>query len=104
MATKITPEKIKEINELYYKLRVKKRVAEAMGISPSTVSKYIIPGYIPETERVIPAFDKEPLGCAALANSIKESDRAAAQVFAELCELTDEEWDELDVLQKEVMI
>ena len=104
MATKITPDKIKEINELYLELKVKKRVAEIMNISPSTVSKYIIPGYVSQKDKPVYKYDKSPSGCAALANNINESNQLAAQLFAELCELTDEEWDELDVLQKEVLI
>ena len=35
MAARITPEKIEMINELYAQCGVKKRVAEALGISPS---------------------------------------------------------------------
>ena len=44
--TKITDEVIEQINELYCELKVKSHVAKALGISASTVSKYIVPNYV----------------------------------------------------------
>ena len=104
MAARITPEKIEMINELYAQCGVKKRVAEALGISPSTVSKYIIAGYIPKDKREIITFDKQPLGCEKFAKYIKESGLSPAKAFAEGCVLTLEEKEELKILQKEIMI
>ena len=34
-----------KINELYLELGVQKKVAEVLGISASSVSKYLIPNY-----------------------------------------------------------
>lgn len=48
--TIITSEKIKEINERFYICGVKAQVAREMGISASTVAKYIVDGYVPEGE------------------------------------------------------
>ena len=104
MAARITPEKIEQINELYLKLKVKKRVAEEMGISPSTVSKYIIPGYVAQSERKIEDFTVPPPGCGKLLDYIKNSEFAAGRAFAEYCNLSTEEWEDLKVLQKEVIV
>ena len=46
--TKITDEIKEQINELYCELGVKSHVAKALGISASTVSKYIVDGYVPK--------------------------------------------------------
>lgn len=48
--TIITSEKIKEINERFHICGVKAQVAREMGISASTVAKYIVDGYVPEDE------------------------------------------------------
>ena len=104
MAARITPEKIEMINELYAQCGVKKRVAEALGISPSTVSKYIIEGYEPKKDRKAPSFDKVPTGADGMIQRIKESKLPPAQAFAIDCQLSLEEWEDLKVLQKEVLI
>lgn len=46
--TRITPLMVKEINEKYLKSGVKAQVAREMGISASTVTKYIVAGYVSE--------------------------------------------------------
>lgn len=61
MGRKITDEIIEQINELYLKIGVKSRVAKELGISASTVSKYIQEGYIGKAERTVSKFDKEPI-------------------------------------------
>lgn len=55
--TIITSKMIQEINDLYYELRNKSAVAREMGISASTVSKYIQDGYVPKEELTIRPFD-----------------------------------------------
>lgn len=45
MATKITEEKIIEINKLYKQLGTYAAVARETGVSPTTVKKYIIPDF-----------------------------------------------------------
>lgn len=47
---KVTQNDIKNINELYLKLKVKAAVARETGFSASTVAKYIIPGYVSQAE------------------------------------------------------
>lgn len=93
MAKRITEEMKVQINELYIEYGVKKRVAEILGISPSTVSKYIIPNYKSQKETKI-KFSTPPRGCRALMKGIMED-------FCDACRLTEEEWDELKKFQKE---
>lgn len=98
---KITDEIKIQINELYLELGVKKRVAEIVGCSPSTVSKYIIDGYVSQKDREpIPEFDESKItGPAALLERIN-----SWQEFVDACMLTDEEWEEMREIQKGVMI
>lgn len=93
MAKRITEEMKVQINELYIEYGVKKRVAEILGISPSTVSKYIIPNYKSQKETKI-EFSTPPRGCRGLMKGIMED-------FCDACRLTEEEWDELKKFQKE---
>lgn len=103
MATKITPEKIEEINELYLQLGVKAQVARKLGISPSTVSKYIIPNYKVKKEKENEVFDKEPVGADKLIKALKDSDNPA-KYFAEICNISKEEWERIRELQQEVLL
>lgn len=93
MAKRITEEMKVQINELYIEYGVKKRVAEILGISPSTVSKYIIPNYKSQKETKI-EFSTPPRGCRAFIKDIMDD-------FCDACRLTEEEWDELKKFQKE---
>lgn len=108
MAARITPEKIEQINELYLQLKVKKRVAEALGISPSTVSKYIVEGYQPKAKRETIDFDKKPTGAAAMIERIKERVKnegiPASKAFAEDCNMSEEEWAELKTMQRGILV
>ena len=98
---KITDEIKIVINELYLELGVKKRVAEIIGCSPSTVSKYIIEGYVSQKDREpAPEFDESKIvGPAALLDMVN-----SWQEFADACMLTAEEWAEMKEIQKGVMI
>lgn len=93
MAKRITEGMKVQINELYIEYGVKKRVAEILGISPSTVSKYIIPNYKSQKETKI-EFSTPPRGCRAFIKDIMDD-------FCDACRLTEEEWDELKKFQKE---
>lgn len=104
MGKRISDEDIIKINELYAELKVKKRVAEAMGISPSTVSKYIIENYVPQGIKSESTFDKKPNGAVALIERIKNSEEEPAIAFAKDCNLSEEEWADLKVLQRGVLI
>lgn len=95
MAKRITEEMKVQINELYIEYGVKKRVAEILGISPSTVSKYIIPNYKSQEEIKI-EFSIQPRSSRSF---IKRIDEVG---FCDACRLTEEELDELISFQKEV--
>ena len=97
MATKITPEKIEEINELYLELGVKAQVARKLGISASTVSKYIIPNYIAKSNR-------EETDCEIPISFPIEDFMGNYGTMGTLCELSEDEWADLKNLQKEIMI
>ena len=98
---KITDEIKIQINELYLELGVKKKVAEIVGCSPATVSKYIIEGYVSQKDREpAPEFDESKItGPAALLDMVN-----SWQEFADACMLTAEEWAEMKEIQKGVMI
>ena len=53
MATKINQSDIKQINQLYYQCHNYSQVAREMGISPSTVKKYVQVNYKPVDESKI---------------------------------------------------
>ena len=97
MATRITPEQIEEINEVYVELGVKAQVARKMGISPSTVSRYIIPDYVPKSIRVTSH-------CEVETSFPIELFMGEYGQMGQLCVLSEEEKAELIELQKEVMI
>lgn len=55
--TIVTSEMIKQINERYYELKNKSAVAREIGISPSTVTNYLIEGYVPDAELLVTEID-----------------------------------------------
>jgi hypothetical protein len=97
MATKVTPEIIEEINELYVELGVKAQVARKIGLSASTVSKYIIPNYIPKKDRVISTSHSEPT------MDFKDFMGEVGKM-GNMCVLSEEERLDLIELQKEVTV
>lgn len=56
MANKITNEQILEMNRQYLKLKTYAATARAVGISPSTVKKYIIPNFVDPDNIIIQHF------------------------------------------------
>ena len=106
MARKIDDDTIIRINELYLEIGVKSKVAQMVGVSPSTVSKYIIPDYKPaaaEPEAPV-EFDKPIPGAAAFVNLIKSTHMSPTKAFCLACMLTEEEWDGVREIQKGVNI
>lgn len=104
MGKKITQEQIEQINELYLKIGVKKRVAEIVGCSPSTVSKYILPNYISKENRPIYTFEGKVghFGTQDTIDFLNTVDYPISRI-CNMCILTDEEKADLIELQKEVM-
>lgn len=103
MARKIDEDTIIRINELYLEIGVKSRVAQMVGVSPSTVSKYIIPNFVPpqcEPEKPV-EFTKEIPGAAALIETLRNSENTT-ESFCKACILTNEEWIAMEEIQKGV--
>ena len=100
MATKITTDMIKQINELYIQYKTYAAVAREMGIAASTVKKYIVKDYIPLGERKIKKFNAVYDLSADYSTSIFKG----VDNYGDLCTYTDEEaaeivelWRELDL-------
>ena len=100
MASSITQDKIIEMNELYLKIKTYAGVSRAMGGSPSptTVKKYIIPGYVSKDSIERKVFHKDDLP------------EFAAEVFCgvdnwgDLCRLSEDEKEEVIKLWDELLI
>ena len=99
--TKITPELIKQMNELYLKIKTYAGVSRELGGSPSptTVKKYIIPNYISEEvikeSRRIFTVDEIPEFSA---------DIFQVENWGNLCVLSDDEKAEIKELWNEMVI
>lgn len=105
---RITPEQIEQINELYAELKNKSAVARKVGVSVASVNKYLIDDYVPKVQRIsIPVFD-EDCGFDNFEDFLNDlskrfCDYVDEAIYEELlknCELTEEEWVELEELQK----
>lgn len=92
----VTQVDIKEMNQLYAKLKTYAAVARATGFSPSTVKRYIINGYQPVNETAIIHFDRPlpELDCT----------KFYGDDWGDLCKLSDEELEEIKELWKEIEI
>ena len=96
MAKRIDEETKIKINELYREYGIKKKVAEELGISVSSVSKYLKIDNIPNNKKTIKIeFSISPRGSREFINMIKNTN------FCEACKLTNEELEELVIFQKE---
>ena len=95
MAKRVTQEDIILMNEIYCRVKTYAATARECGFSPSTVSKYIIKDYTPQSDR-----PKEKI-IIELPNI---NDVKIIGTWAENTILSEEEWAELRELQKEVII
>lgn len=98
---KITDEVIEQINELYCELKVKSHVAKALGISASTVSKYIIPNYVCKADRVVEVFSGRP---SVISIDKIASFDGAAHIGYFFTHIMDDEKEDMEKLQKEIFI
>ena len=97
MAIKVTDEVIEQINELYLELKVKTQVARIVGCSPATVTKYLIPGYISRANQAeLPPFDESKIVGPKAYTSYQE--------LMDSCMLSENEWNEMKEIQKEVLV
>lgn len=90
----VTQNDIKNINELYFKLKTYAAVARETGFAPSTIKKYVIPDYKPVEMRNIQVFDKE------LPEFTTEPFRCNNWNY--LCVLSDKEKEDMKVLWEEI--
>lgn len=98
---RITEEQKTLINELYCKYGVKAQVARELGISPASVSRYIIPDYVPQGARNIVKKDiKIACSAAELASVFIESVNGG-ETAGNMMLLSAEEWSDLNQMQKE---
>lgn len=109
MGRRITEEQIIQINKVYLECGVKSKTAQIVGVSPSTVTKYLIPGFTIEPEEEIPVnFDKPIYGAEVLINKIKEekdrSNLEISKIFCNLCMPTKEEWEAVNKIQEGINI
>lgn len=108
MGRKIDDATIIKINEVYFECGVKSKTAQIVGVSPSTVTKYLIPGYKSQRQAAAPVeFKGELAGIQPFAEAIitgVQKGQTAAEAFCENCCLSEEEWAEMNEIQKGVMI
>lgn len=109
MARRISDETIIQINEVYLECGIKSKTAQIVGVSPSTVTKYLIPNY--QSQRCAatpPPFEGEPAGVEPFISSIisivDSQNLLPVAAFCKACELTDDEWKEMKEIQKGIMI
>ncbi len=91
---RVTKEDIKTFNILYTRMKTYAAVSRATGFAPSTIKKYIIPGYECPEEKNIIRFNKP----------LPEFDRTKffSDDWRELCVLSKEEDEEIKQLWKEL--
>ena len=109
MARRISEETIIQINEVYLECGVKSKTAQIVGVSPSTVTKYLIPNYQSQRSAAAPPpFEGELTGVEPFISSIisivDSQNLLPAAAFCKACELTDDERKEMKEIQKGVMI
>ena len=109
MARRISEETIIQINEVYLECGVKSKTAQIVGVSPSTVTKYVIPDYQSQRSAAAPPpFEVELAGVEPFISSIisiiDSQNLLPAAAFCKACELTDDERKEMEEIQKGVMI
>ena len=101
MAKKITDEQKEQINELYFENKNKSLTARLLGISPASVTRYIVPNYIPKDQRVVEVFNGRPNIISM--DKIASFDGAAHLGYF-LTHMTEDEKKHIEQLQKEIFI
>lgn len=96
---RITEEMKIQINELYYRLGVKAQVARELGISPASVTRYLIPNYVPIAARQVIECSATPTIPIDFINALAEGGD-----FIELTKLTAAEQSEMEELRKEIYV
>lgn len=100
MATRISTEKIIEINEAYLKIGSYAGTARAVGVSPSTVKKYIKKDYVPANE-----VKRIQIDTVAMKERLENYNISKEELEKPyLLMLTDEEKEEIKEFWKELII
>lgn len=100
MANVITAAQKKEINELYAEIGTYAGVARQMGISPTTVKRYVIPNYTPEKDVARVSCDIDKCRRIIELSHLTKEDFENKNI---LC-LTDDEKKDIEELWKELCI
>ena len=96
MAARITEDQKIQMNILYQELKTYAAVARAMGVSASTVKRYIIPDFVNPEELTITTIQIDELPPVDI-DKFK-------QPFGNLCILSDEEKEEIKELWEELLV
>lgn len=109
MGRKIDDATIIQINEVYLECGVKSKTAQIVGVSPSTVTKYLIPNYTSQRQSAAApvTFEGELAGVQPFIDAIiadMHKAQTAAEAFCKNCCLSAEEWAKISEIQKGVMI
>lgn len=98
MTKRVTQEDIIQMNELYLELKTYAAVARETGFSSSTVSKYIIKGYVPQEKIEIKRYDgtKMPTPDFSIFKGVEN--------LGEMCVLSKEEIAGVEELWEEMAI
>ena len=97
MAKRVSDADMIQMNELYLKVKTYAEVARQTGFSPSTVKKYIIANYISQEDIEIVKFDKDIPNDFPPVPTTREE-------WITLLTLTNEEWEGIEELRKEILI
>lgn len=96
--TVITEETKIQINELYLQIGTYSGVAKEIGCAPSTVKKYIIPGFVSQEEIKRKIFRREDLP------EFSTQELKNVENWGSLCSLSEEEKSEIKELWEELVI
>ena len=100
MASKVTTDDVKKINELYYKFKSYAEVARQTGFTAATVKKYVVKDWVPINEENIRKFDMSKDMPVIFGTYLFRG----VDNYGDLCVLSEEEKEEIYELQKEVSI
>lgn len=99
MARRITVDDIRKINELYYKYKNYAEVARQTGWSASTVRAYVDKNFNPIIEDQIKRFDPN-----TDMPDFDETIFEGVENYGDLCVMSDEEFEEIKALWKEIPV
>lgn len=99
MANRVTEQDKIRINELYLKYGTYAEVARQTGFAPTTVKKYIIPNFTPQSE-----VKQKKITINDIPEDIDIDMFLKIENFGEFCALSEEEKEDMKELWKEMVI